>query len=112
MEESTSENKEENQINDEKKKKPELIVIENKKCHFKSKDNSLQDNFKNFRKHINKLREKKKDSKKYKPVSFKDHPERIKELREKFVETARSLIGTPYGKKYLIKHPDYKEDFF
>ena len=47
-----------------------------------------------------------------KPVSFKDNPERIKELREKFVETARSLIGTPYGKKYLKAHPDYKDNFF
>ena len=83
-----------------------------KKCHFKSKGNSLQDNFKDFRKYVNKIREKKKDSKKLKPVSFKDNPERIKELRDKFVETARSLIGTPYGKKYLIKHPEYKDNFF
>ncbi len=36
----------------------------------------------------------------------------MKELREKLLETAHSLIGTPYGKKYLIKHPEYKEDFF
>ena len=116
MEEPKIENKEENpnenEIKEEKDKKQELIIIENKKCHFKSKDNSLQNNFKNFRKHINKLREKKKDSKKLQPISFKDHPERIKELRDKFVETARSLIGIPYGKKYLIKHPEYKEDFF
>ena len=111
MEEPEDKN-EKNNINENKDKKQELIIIENKKCHFKSKDNSLQNNFKNFRKHINQLREKKKESKKLKPVSFKDHPERIKELREKFVETARSLIGTPYGKKYLIKHPEYKEDFF
>lgn len=104
------ENKNEN--NGEGKQKPELIVIENKKCHFKSKGNSLQDNFKDFRKYVNKIREKKKDSKKLKPVSFKDNPERIKELRDKFVETARSLIGTPYGKKYLIKHPEYKNNFF
>ena len=96
----------------EEAKKPELIVIQNKKCHFKTKDNSLQDNFKNFREHINKIRKEKKNSKKLKPVSFKDNPERIKELREKFVETARSLIGTPYGKKYLKAHPDYKDNFF
>ena len=101
-----------NENNGEGKQKPELIVIENKKCHFKSKGNSLQDNFKDFRKYVNKIREKKKDSKKLKPVSFKDNPERIKELRDKFVETARSLIGTPYGKKYLIKHPEYKDNFF
>jgi hypothetical protein len=104
------ENKNENNV--EGKLKPELIVIENKKCHFKSKGNTLQDNFKDFRKYVNKIREKKKDSKKLKPVSFKDNPERIKELRDKFVETARSLIGTPYGKKYLIKHPEYKDNFF
>ena len=41
-------------------KKPELIVIQNKKCHFKTKDNSLQNNFKNFREHINKIRKEKK----------------------------------------------------
>ena len=52
-----------NENNGEGKQKPELIVIENKKCHFKSKGNSLQDNFKDFRKYVNKIREKKKDSK-------------------------------------------------
>jgi len=114
MEDSPNNEKEENKNENigEGKQKPELIVIENKKCHFKSKGNSLQDNFKDFRKYVNKIREKKKDSKKLKPVSFKDNPERIKELRDKFVETARSLIGTPYGKKYLIKHPEYKDNFF
>ena len=98
--------------NDKESKNPELIIIENKKCHFKSKDNSLQDNFKNFRDFINKVRKEKKNSKKMKPVSFKDNKERIKELRVKFVETARSLIGTPYGKKYLKLHPEYTDNFF
>lgn len=106
-----TEKKEINQDNKEENK-PELIIIENKKCHFKTKDNSLQNNFKNFRKHINKIRKEKKNLKKIKPVSFKDNPERIKELRDKFVETARSLIGIPYGKKYLIAHPEYKDNFF
>ena len=96
----------------EENKKPELIIIENKKCHFKSKDNSLQDNFKNFRSYVNKIRKEKKNTKKLKPVSFKDNPERIKELREKFVETARSLIGIPYGKKYLKLHPEYTDNLF
>ena len=99
--------------NDKESKNPELIIIENKKCHFKSKDNSLQDNFKNFKDFINKVRKEKKSLKnKMKSISFKDNPERIKELRDKFVETARSLIGTPYGKKYLKLHPEYKENFF
>ena len=104
--------KKENIEEESSNSKPELIIIQNKKCHFKSKENTLQENFKNFRKHINQIRKENKKSKKYKPVSFKDNPNRINELREKFVETARSLIGTPYGKKYLIKHPEYKEDFF
>ena len=96
----------------EENKKSELIIIENKKCHFKSKDNSLQDNFKNFRQYVNKIRKEKKNSKKLKPVSFKDNPERIKELREKFLETARSLIGVPYGKRYLKLHPEYTDNLF
>ena len=115
MENTENENiKEINKDNEDKgeTKKPELIVIQNKKCHFKTKDNSLQNNFKNFKEYINKIRQEKKNSKKATPVSFKDNPERIKELREKFVETARSLIGTPYGKKYLIAHPEYKDNFF
>ena len=104
--------KKENREEELSNSKPQLIIIQNKKYHFKSKENTLQENFKNFRKHINQIRKENKKSKKYKPVSFKDNPNRINELREKFVETARSLIGTPYGKKYLIKHPEYKEDFF
>ena len=111
-----SQKKEDEKQNSEKineeNKKSELIIIENKKCHFKSKDNSLQDNFKNFRQYVNKIRKEKKNSKKLKPVSFKDNPERIKELREKFLETARSLIGVPYGKRYLKLHPEYTDNLF
>ena len=113
MENISNEDKSQNSENiKEEEKKTELIIIENKKCHFKSKDNSLQDNFKNFRSYVNKMRKEKKANKKLKPVSFKDNPERIKELREKFVETARSLIGIPYGKKYLKLHPEYKDNLF
>ena len=113
MENLLNEDKEQNSDNKkEEEKKPELIIIENKKCHFKSKYNSLQDNFKNFRSYVNKMRKEKKANKKLKPVSFKDNLERIKELREKFVETARSLIGIPYGKKYLKLHPEYTDNLF
>ena len=110
MEENEKEEKQKENV--QERKKSELIIIQNKKCHFKSKENTLQDNFKNFRAYVNKARKEKKNLEKVKPVSFKDNPERIKELREKFVDTARSLIGTPYGKKYLKAHPDYKDDFF
>ena len=106
------ENEQNNEDNKEENKKSELIIIENKNCHFKSKENSLQDNFKNFRSYVNKIRKEKKNTKKLKPVSFKDNPERIKELRDKFVETARSLIGIPYGKKYLQLHPEYTDNLF
>jgi len=63
MENTENENiKEINKDNEDKgeAKKPELIVIQNKKCHFKAKDNSLQNNFKNFKEYINKKRKKKK----------------------------------------------------
>ena len=103
--------KKENREEELSNSKPQLIIIQNKKYHFKSKENTLQDNFKSFRKHINQIRKENKKSKKYKPLSFKDNPNRIKELREKFVETAHSLIGTPYGKKYLIKQ-NIKKIFF
>jgi len=36
----------------------------------------------------------------------------ILKLRQKFLETAKSLIGIPYRKKYLEKHPDYDGDLF
>ncbi len=64
MEKNPNESKEEPQ--NEKDKKPELIIIQNKKCHFKSKGNSLQDNFKNFRSYINKVRKENKNQKKNK----------------------------------------------
>ena len=54
------ENKEEELSNS----KPQLIIIQNKKYHFKSKENTLQDNFKSFRKHINQIRKENKKSKK------------------------------------------------
>ena len=92
-------------------KNSEIIVIKNKKCHF-SKDKSLQENFKDFRQYVNKIRKDKKNYKKIQNLSFRDNPQRIESLRIKFIETAKSLIGVPYGKKYLKEHPEYKEDFF
>lgn len=91
-----------------KKKPPELIVISNDNCSFASKDNSLQSNFKNFRSYINNLR-KKKDEEKQK---LQETPSHQDYLRKKFLDTAKSLIGIPYGKKYLIKHPEYDGNLF
>ncbi len=92
------------------KKKPELIVISNDNCNFASNDNSLQGNFKNFRAYINNMRKKNKNT--IQPQSFRENPLRMEELRKKFLETAKSLLGIPYGRKYLEKHPDYEGDLF
>lgn len=90
------------------KKKPELIVIENDECKMKSTDNSLQGNFQSFRSYISEVIKIKKERKK---VDRKD-PEKMKALRQKFIEKAKSFLGVPYGKKYLIDHPDYNSDLF
>ena len=42
----------------------------------------------------------------------RENPEKMLLLRQKFLETAKSLIGIPYGKKYLEKHPEYDGDLF
>ena len=89
-----------------KKKKGDLIIISNDNCNFGTK--SLQMNFKDFRSFLNNMR-KKQDAEKKKLI---DSPEHKQMLRKKFIETAKSLIGIPYGKKYLIKHPEYKGDLF
>ena len=89
-------------------KEPELIIIPNTKCKFNSNDSSLQSNFKNFRSYINSMRKKAKPKKEI----DRSDPERMQQLRQKFIETAKSLIGIPYGKKYLIKHPEYKGNLF
>lgn len=44
--------------------------------------------------------------------SFRNNPERMQALRRKFIETALDCIGIPYGRKYLIEHPDYDLDLF
>ena len=89
-------------------KKTDLIIIPNNKCKFNSKDSSLQNNFKNFRSYVNSLRKKNKIP----PKIDRSSPEHMQNLRKKFIETAKSLIGIPYGKKYLKEHPDYKGDLF
>lgn len=71
---------------------------------------SLQENFKNFRSFINEQRKKNKAKKKI--TQYRENPERMLQLRKKFVQTAKSLIGIPYGKKYLLNNPDYKGDLF
>ena len=98
--------------NDEppQQKSENLIIIPNKKCKFNTKDSSLQNNFKNFRSYVNSLRNKKKD--KNIPEINREDPIRMQNLRKKFIETAKSLIGIPYGKKYLIEHPEYKGELF
>jgi len=94
----------------EPKKPPssELIIIPNNKCKFNSKNSSLQNNFKSFKSYINNLRKKSKPEK----VIDRNTPEHMNSLRQKFIETAKSFIGVPYSKKYLIEHPDYKGELF
>ena len=92
----------------EKKKKGELLVIANDDYNFNYKNQSLQSGFKNFRSYINSQRKvlaaKKKED--------RENPENMQKLRQKFLAAAKSLIGIPYGKKYLEKHPDYDGDLF
>ena len=92
------------------KKKPELIIISNDNCNFNSSDNSLQGNFKSFRSFISAQIKKNKNL--IQPQSFRDNPLRMSDLRSKFLETAKTCLGIPYGKKYLIAHPDYSSDLF
>lgn len=90
------------------RKKSELLVISNDNCNFGNKDVSLQGNFKNFRQYINEQRKRNVETKK----NDRGNPENMLKLRYKFLETAKSLIGVPYGRKYLEKHPDYDGDLF
>ena len=94
----------------EKPRKPELIVISNDDYNnsLNNKNMSLQGGFKNFRSYINSQR--KKTTAKIKEE--RENPQNMLKLRLKFLETAKSLIGIPYGKKYLEKHPDYDGDLF
>lgn len=47
------------------------------------------------------------------PISFRDNPERIEALRNKFVEKALSYLGVPYGKRYLTEdNPRYHSSIF
>ena len=92
----------------EKPKKPELIVISNDDCNFGNKDLTLQGGFKNFRSYINNQRKKNEIKKK----EDRENPEYMIKLRQKFLDTAKSLIGIPYGKKYLKLHPEYKDNLF
>jgi hypothetical protein len=87
-------------------KKPELIVISNDNCNFGN--SSLQGNFKHFKGYLNSMRKKKSENEK----NFRENPENMQKLRMKFLETAKSLIGVPYGRKYLEKHPEYDSDLF
>ena len=54
-------------------------------------------------------------TKKHPPTSFSNpriNPSHMLETRFKFLETAKTLLGIPYGKKYLISHPNYKKNLF
>ena len=67
---------------------------------------SLQENFQKFlkqRKEIRKFKianEKEDKLENSKASSFRANPERMKKLREKFIEKAISYLGVPYAKKY------------
>ena len=86
-------------------KKQNLIIISNDECNFR-KDISLQGGFKTFRAVVNNKRKKTSSKKKE-----KKNPEQLKQLRQKFVDTAKTFIGIPYDKNYLKKNPDYNGIF-
>jgi len=88
-----------------KQKKSELLIISDSDTF--SNTNSLQNNFTNFRQFLNKMRQKKQKIEK-----IKCSEEHMNNLREKFYQTALSLIGTPYSKKYLKTNPLYKGNLF
>ena len=85
------------------KKKPELIVIENDECKMKSTDNSLQGNFQSFRSYISEVIKIKKERKK---VDRKD-PEKMKALRQKFIEKAKSFLVFTDNFSILCKRAGY-----
>lgn len=45
------------------------------------------------------------------PISRND-PIYMLTIRYKFIEVAKTLLGIPYGKKYLIAHPKYNKNIF
>ena len=83
-----------------------LIIISNDESNF-GEDISLQGCFKTFRTAINDKKKKSHSKEKEK----RNNPEKMKQIRKKFVETAKTFIGIPYDKNYLKKHPDYDGKF-
>jgi hypothetical protein len=80
---------------------------------------SLQQNFQKFlkqRKQLNKTKvnnENEGIKSDFKTTSFRTNPERMKQLRIKFIERAISYLGVPYGKKYISEdNPLYYSPLF
>jgi hypothetical protein len=87
--------------------------------HSNDNSASLQENFKKFlkkRKEIRKFKianEKEDSIENSNAFSFRVNPDRMKELRVKFIERAISYLGVPYDKKYLTEdHHLYNSPLF
>jgi hypothetical protein len=93
--------------------KEQVLVFANEENVFSNKS-SLQDNFKQFLQMRKDLRKSKSiESQNRACPSWKDNPERMQKLREKFVNRAISYLGIPYGKRYLTEdHPLYNSPIF
>lgn len=95
-----------------------IISFENNDNQYPSdKESSLQGNFQKFLKMRKDLRkshtEYDKTSDLLARTSWRDSPERMKNLREKFVNQAMSYLGIPYGKRYLEEsHPLFSSPIF
>lgn len=46
------------------------------------------------------------------PTFYKEKLSRHSHLRQKFINSALSFLGVPYGKKYLEYHPEYNSSLF
>ncbi len=96
-------------------KNKNLIVFDNTEGVFQS-TTSLQDNFQRFmkmRKDLRKSNIGKSSNTNSNTNTFRDNPERINSLRQKFIQQAISYLGIPYRKRYLQENnPLYYSPIF
>lgn len=92
-------------------KKKEVIEIKNDSNVFEDKG-SLQENFSKFLQQRKEIR-KSQTTIEAKAISYRDHTDRMEDLRHRFVKQAKSYLGIPYGRKYLSPdHPNYNSPLF
>jgi hypothetical protein len=89
-----------------------LLIFDNENNVFDSgKTSSLQKNFEKFLKMRKDLR--KSNLKSQQVQTYRDNPDRMNKLREKFINRAISYIGIPYGKRFLSEeHHLYNSQIF